>query len=130
MGVWAHTGVCINTVLFVYLLIQTPVWAQTPIPLVTGKSITPQGTQTPVGSFPCNMLLSPDGKFIVVTNAGFRQYLTVLSVEDGRIVSQIAVGKAKGKEKEGLYYGLAWGGSIVPSERPGANRSAPGWSLI
>src|SRR5262245_12377586 len=82
--------------------------AQTPVPLVTGKSITPQGKQTPVGSFPCNMVLSPDGKFIVVTNAGYREYLSVLSVDDGRIVSQIEVGKPEGKSKEGLYYGLAF----------------------
>jgi YVTN family beta-propeller protein len=86
-----------------------PIQAQTPIPLVTGKSITPQGTQTAVGSFPCNMVLSPDGKYVVVTNAGFRQFLTVLGLDDGRIVSQIAVGTAKGKEKEGLYYGLFFG---------------------
>lgn len=82
------------------------------LPLVTGKGITPQGRQTNVGSFPANMLLSPDGRFLVVTNTGFRQAVSVLSVEDGRLVSQIEVNgpRADGsKLKQGLYYGLAFG---------------------
>lgn len=86
--------------------------AQEAVPLVTGKFITPQGRQTNVGSFPANMILSPDGRFAVVTNTGSQQYVSVLSVEDGRLLSQIEVkGERKdgSKKEEGLYYGLAFG---------------------
>src|SRR5258708_6206706 len=79
---------------------------QDSVPLSTGKLITPQGRQTEVGSLPANMLLTPDGRFVIVTNTGFRQYLCVLSAEDGRIVSRIQVGKAGDKKRLGLYYGL------------------------
>jgi len=86
--------------------------AQEPVPLVTGKIITPQGRQTNVGSFPANMILSPDGRHLVVTNTGSRQYVSVLSAEDGQLLSQIEVkGERKdgSKKEEGLYYGLAFG---------------------
>ncbi len=82
------------------------------IPLVTGKLITPQGRQTNVGSFPANLLLSPDGRFVVVTNVGYRQYVSVLSAEDGRLISQVGFNAQRTddpKRKEGLYYGLAFG---------------------
>jgi YVTN family beta-propeller protein len=84
------------------------------VPLVTGKQITPQGKQINVGSFPAHMLLSLDGRYVVVTNTGYRQFLSVLSVEDGRIVSQIEVGaqrEAGTARREGLYVGLAFGPS-------------------
>ncbi len=87
------------------------------VPLVTGKLITPVGRQIPVGSFPVNMLLSPDGKYVVVTNAGFRQFLSVLSVEDGHVVSQIPVGTSRGQDKTGLYYGMAFGTKDLPGFR-------------
>lgn len=84
---------------------------ETLIPLPTGKFITPEGTQINVGSFPANMILTPDGRYVVVTNTGFRQYLTVIRVEDGTITAQREVGpeRVRGRkpEREGLYYGLA-----------------------
>jgi YVTN family beta-propeller protein len=79
------------------------------IPLPTGKFITPEGRQINVGSFPANMIVTPDGRHIVVTNTGFRQFLTVIRIEDGIVTAQLEVGKARaGKkpDKEGLYYGL------------------------
>lgn len=72
--------------------------------LVTGKWITPEGFQTEVGSFPANMVLSPDGKFAVVTNTGFRQQLSVLNADTGALVSTVDSNKGK----EALYYGLAF----------------------
>src|SRR5690242_18283364 len=54
-------------------------------PLPTGKIITPRGTQTSVGSFPANMIVSPDEKYLIVTNTGFREYLSVLSTKDGHL---------------------------------------------
>ena len=81
-------------------------------PLATGKFITPLGRHTNAGSFPCNAVLSPDGKYIVITNTGFRQYLTVVRVADNRAISRIDFNgsAAEGsREKDGLYYGLAFG---------------------
>ena len=82
-----------------------------PVPLVTGKAITPQGKQTEVGSFPVNAVLSPDRRFVVVTNTGSKQFVSALSVADGSLVSQVSVNgtRADGSnKKEGLYYGLAF----------------------
>ena len=81
-------------------------------PLVTGKQLTPEGSQTNVGSFPSNLILSPDGKYILVTNSGFREYLTVLRASDGQIVSQLDYNKPSDvikKKKQALYYGLVCG---------------------
>lgn len=83
-----------------------------PMPLATGKTITPVGDQTSVGSFPVNFAVSPDGRFLAVTDSGFRQYLSILDMADGRVVSKIPVGKSRGndrEDKQGLYYGLAFG---------------------
>lgn len=98
----------------------------TPAPrLVTGKSLTPQGTQTAVGSFPANLVLSPDGRFVLVTNSGAREYLSVLRASDGQMVSQLDWNAPspvfKGK-KQALYFGLACarapdGGAIVYASR-------------
>ena len=73
-------------------------------PLVTGKWITPEGTQQPVGSFPANLALSPDGRYAVATNTGFRQQLSVLDADSGELVSRVDF-NGKG---EALYYGLAF----------------------
>src|SRR5205823_12592025 len=62
------------------------------------------------------------------TNAGFRQFLTVLSVTDGRIVSQVEVGKADSKEKLGLYYGLVFGKSVGPPNGSASGREIK-WTL-
>jgi len=80
-------------------------------PLVTGRAITPLGLQVEVGSFPVNMALSPNGRHVVVTNSGYRQFLTVLDAQDGRVTDRIEVGAARSGKREGLYYGLAFGPS-------------------
>ncbi len=78
-------------------------------PLPTGKLLTPQGKQTEVGSFPANMALSPDGKWIVVTDTGAREFLSVLDSTTGLLVSQLAVEGGSGRSKAALYAGLAFG---------------------
>ena len=83
-----------------------------PTPLPTGKMITPLGSHTGVGSFPANAALSPDGKFLIVTDAGFRQFVSAIRVSDGTLASRIAFngnGTAGSKQKDQLYYGLAFG---------------------
>jgi len=99
----------------------SPVAAQKPVPLVTGKFISPAGAHTEVGSFPANMLLTPDGRHVVVSNTGFYQYLSVLRATDGKLISRIEVGKPDDDKKEGLYYGMAFGvsgGAILGTVRP------------
>ncbi len=73
--------------------------------LVTGKFITPTGDQVEVGSFPVNMKLSPDGHFVVVTDCGFREQLTVLDANTGKLLSKLAFPSTRQKAS-GLYYGL------------------------
>ena len=87
--------------------------AQPPLP--TGKRLVPQGEQTNVGSFPVNMALSPDGKYIAVTNTGFRQYLSILSADDGHLISQLPFNPnpKDPDDKTSLYVGL----KFIPMQR-------------
>ncbi len=97
--------------------------------LPTGKMITPAGSGTQnVGSLPMNMVLTPDGKYALVSDMGFREYLTCLNTATGKLAqpitqpapvptdgsvpgpptskSLIAFGKPY-SDANGLYYGLA-----------------------
>lgn len=77
--------------------------------LPTGKLVTPVGDHAPVGSYPLNMALSPDGRYVAVSTAGFREFLSVLRVADGKVVSQLDFNaKPQGRLRDGLYYGLAF----------------------
>ncbi len=77
----------------------------------TGRMISPVGTHVQVGFFPCNMALSPDGGRLLVTTAGHRQFLTVLDTSTGKILSQQGFNERVGQDRDGLYFGLAWGTS-------------------
>ena len=115
-------------------LLGSPAGAQNPNPLVTGKRITlpPLGVQTNVGSLPMNMILTPDGRYAVSTDMGFRQGLVCVSAVTGtlaqpvtapaptnpdgspaglplsRSILQFGAAKADGSYgPQGLYYGLA-----------------------
>ncbi|MBC8104286.1 MAG: bifunctional YncE family protein/alkaline phosphatase family protein [Cytophagales bacterium] len=89
---------------------QTPApTVSTTTPLVTGKSLTPQGTQTNVGSIPANAVLSPGGRFVLVSSLGDRAFVSVLSVSDGALVSQVGFNESVRGSRQGLYYGLAFG---------------------
>lgn len=81
--------------------------AQEPLP--TGKYITPVGKESDVGSFPCNMALSPDGRFVVVTDTGSREALTVLDANTGEPTFHTVM-----SDNDGLYYGLAFGKGPEP----------------
>lgn len=85
--------------------------ARAATPLPTGAHISPVGPQTNVGSFPVNMILSPDGRYVVVTNVGSRQYLSVLNAKDGTLTSQVDFNGPRSEEdkaKKVLYVGLAF----------------------
>lgn len=77
--------------------------APPPERLPTGRLLTPEGNSAEVGSFPTGILVSPDGKWLVVTTAGARQQLSVLRVGDGRRVSQLSF-----PAPQALYMGLAF----------------------
>lgn len=79
--------------------------------LITGKTITPAGTQQNVGSLPMNLVLSPDGKYAVCTDMGFHQFLTSLRTDDGTQVSNLEYPTTNADRTNGLYYGLAFGGN-------------------
>lgn len=88
---------------------EMPASIQAPLP--TGRTITPPSEDTAVGSFPANMVTSPDGKWVVVTNTGSRQNLSVISTVDGHLTSQLSYDKplvGLGDKKTSLYYGLAF----------------------
>jgi len=78
-------------------------------PLPTGKQIVPAGAFENVGSFPCNMRLSPDGRFVIVTDSGARQQLSVLDAASGKLVGTLPFNKDTATGKEQLYFGLAFG---------------------
>ncbi|HLV81582.1 MAG TPA: bifunctional YncE family protein/alkaline phosphatase family protein [Chthonomonadaceae bacterium] len=86
--------------------------AEQAVPLPPGPAITPSGQQIGVGSFPANMAFSPDGRWLAVTDTGYREYLSILSAEDSHLVSQIPFNAERAGERrsqEALYVGLAFG---------------------
>lgn len=83
-------------------------------PLVTGKSILlpPLGTQLNVGSLPMNVVLSPDGRYALVSDMGFEQSLTSVNAKSGGFVSNVDYPNCNFcdfQNSNGLYYGLAFG---------------------
>ncbi len=113
--VWAWAGAALIAIAVGRGAVQVtsrPVEADNavPTPLVTGQTITPTGEQSEVGSHPAALALTPDGRHLIVTTTGYRQYLSVLSVETGRQVSRLEFAQNRtdgSNKKEGLYYGLA-----------------------
>lgn len=64
-------------------------------------SLHPTGTQVPVGDFPVNVALHPDGRFAAVLHSGYGQHeVRILDLKKGREVSQAAIDES--------FYGLAW----------------------
>ncbi len=85
--------------------------------LVTGKRLVspPLGTQTNVASLPFNMIASPDGKYAVSTDTGFREFLIALRTADGTESSSLAFnGKNPSTNaQEGLFYGLVFSPTVA-----------------
>ena len=96
--------------------------------LVTGKYISsPQlGTQLNVGSLPMNIVLSPDGKYALVSDMGFDQSLTAISTKTGGFVSNIDYPNCNYcpfQTTNGLYYGLAFGSNGILYAAQGGNNT-------
>ncbi len=75
--------------------------------ITTGKFITPVGDQIDVGSSPVNMKLSPDGRFVAVSDCGFREQLSIVDAHSGRLLSKRVFEGERG-DPSGIYYGLAF----------------------
>jgi YVTN family beta-propeller protein len=95
------------------------------IPLVTGKFLTPLGDQTNVGSYPCNLAVSPDGTFVAVTTLGARSRVSLLSADSGKVVGSVdfsGPSPENAKKSAGAYYGLAFIGQTLYVGRGADNR--------
>jgi len=118
--------------LFCVALVFLAMCAHTPLPLPlnTGRFITP-ATQSSwdVGNMPMNLMLTPDRRFAIVSDMGYREALWSVRVSDGVGVSHLDFNfkkkskhkgavKPAGEDSEkptvpgspesiGLYYGLA-----------------------
>ncbi len=69
--------------------------------LPNGWRIAPAGRHLAVGDFPMNMVLSPDGHHLIVTNNGYdKPSLRVVDVEHGVVSSTVPLDDA--------WLGLAW----------------------
>jgi len=65
--------------------------------------LTPAGDHIPVGDLPLNMVLSPDGALLAVTNNGWtRQFISIIDTAADTVVAELPVAKA--------FYGLAFSG--------------------
>ena len=54
--------------------------------------LTPAGEQIPVGDLPLNMVLSPDGKYLAVTNNGFsKQFVSIIDVSAKKQIQTLPV---------------------------------------
>lgn len=100
-----------------------------PTPLITGKAISPDLTQPiqNVGSMPVNVILNPDGKYAISTDAGSRQSLWCVRTSDGVGVSHLDFPKKTDAalKNNGLYYGLTFGpDNTLYAAQGGADRIA------
>ena len=79
--------------------------------LVTGRAIpaTLPAVREAVGSLPMNAVLSPDRRFAIVSDMGYRQSLSSIEIATGRRVSAVPYERSKKYRTRGLYFGLAIG---------------------
>ncbi|MFA6035187.1 MAG: YncE family protein, partial [Myxococcota bacterium] len=70
--------------------------------LPSGRAITPEGLQTKVGLFPGNMVMTPDGKTLIISNNGYSQN-SIMLVD----TSTGAVRQTIPAPDGWLFYGLA-----------------------
>src|SRR5579863_3763770 len=69
--------------------------------LPNGWKVAPAGHHLPIGPLPLNMMLSPDGSYLVVTNNGYgKPALTVVDLKHWNIRTRLPLDNA--------WLGLAW----------------------
>src|SRR4249920_2378830 len=101
--------------------------------LPNGWRIAPAGRHAPIGDLPLNMVWSPDGRYLVVTNNGWsKPTLTIFDTTNFYIKSTVAVdhawlGLAWDREGKRLYssgaaqnqvYEFAWNGQALKEGTP------------
>ncbi len=75
--------------------------APTPVLLPNGWSLTPAGRTLPLGDLPLNMALSPNGRYLAVTNNGVgRQFIQLIDTRKEKVLAEQNIDKA--------WYGLAF----------------------
>lgn len=63
--------------------------------------LTPVGKQIQVGDLPMNMALSPDGRFLAVTNNGYsRQFISVIDTRTDSVTAELPIAKG--------FYGIVF----------------------
>ncbi len=85
-----------------FLLAALPIvtWAQAPktaqrVTLPNGWSLTPVGRSLPLGDFPLNMAVSPNGKRIAVTNNGqSKQTIQLIDGAGEKVLSEVEIRKS------------------------------------
>ncbi|MEQ1588344.1 MAG: bifunctional YncE family protein/alkaline phosphatase family protein [Cyclobacteriaceae bacterium] len=71
------------------------------VTLPNGWSLSPAGYTLPLGDFPMNLVVSPSGKYMAVTNNGqSRQTITLIDPVSEKIVDEITISKS--------WYGLVF----------------------
>ena len=104
------------------MLLGLPLAASAQTTLINGKKITlpPVGTITHtlpgapvvggnvpnIGSNAMNLITTPDGKFAIATDMGYREYLSSVDTSNGNLISQISYGGSG--SSTGLFYGLVF----------------------
>lgn len=69
--------------------------------LPNGWSLSPAGTTIPLGDFPMNLVVSPSGKYMAVTNNGqSKQTITLLDPVSEKILDEVEINKS--------WYGLVF----------------------
>jgi YVTN family beta-propeller protein len=91
--------------------------------LPTGRSIDPKAplSSQNVGNLPINMLLSPDGKYVITTGQGWNQRLCSIRISDGKLVNSIDFPDDSSRKTNGLYYGIAFAPDGTLYAAQGAN---------
>lgn len=90
--------------LFLPWLSVAAVWGQAvqnPVMLPNGWQLTPAGKHIPLGDLPLNMALSPDGRWLAVTNNGYgRQCIQLMDVVHEKPCADVSISSS--------WYGLCF----------------------
>jgi YVTN family beta-propeller protein len=55
------------------------------------------------------MISSPDGRYLVITDSGFREQLTVVDTTSGQVMDKVEFNGGGRRAPDAVYYGLAFG---------------------
>jgi YVTN family beta-propeller protein len=83
--------------------------AKTRVKLPNGWSLTPAGRSLPLGDLPLNLVVSPSGKYLAVTNNGqSKQSITLIDAASEKVLADVPipkswVGLAFSQEEKTLY---------------------------